>query len=827
MNLETVRSKEESVGNHEKGEDGMNHIRVAVRVRPMNAREKKDQSSCCEIIDLSESKKGTKKDSNEETKTNAVVRKKTKKILKIECRNRGGSGRYVQGYRRHRARVGVVESSNARELVHVTPRDRARSSRMSGRTPRRSVSTRRHRTPISRIQSSNGVSTPGDNKPRYKKFAFDRLFGPQDDNETIFRDVVKAGVDNFLRGVNATVMAYGQTSSGKTFTMTGTKSCPGVVPLATQAVFEHVKNNSDAYDFFLRVTMCEVYNEQVRDLMVSKRRQKKTLRVQSNGEVHGLKETIVKDPLEVFKLIEKGQTNRTSGDTKLNSVSSRSHSIFRLHLESRPTTRESDTEADRHDDDDDFHDDEDVTVSVLTLVDLAGSERAKETGARGKRFEEGNNINKSLMTLRRVIKVLNQQGKNKSYVPFRDSLLTKILQPSLGGNARTVVICNITPAAAFRNDTESTLEFAKDVSQITNHVRVNRIKARDAGMKSHAKAVQQLRQNLKHGGTSMNMSPEAIARRDKRVSEVSELAEAAAAERKKKKGLIHQVVRLGSMLFPGSGSKKRRSGDKSGNVSYLKKRRMSAPVASDHQTTLLDALNAVADDDVDASRSSSSGDGSLRSMQVNQLKRRVVELTEDLEEAERSNQESLAMLQEMEDRASSRIGHYEKQNAILSGENISTLTEVEIQEHEKMHLAALLNLQKARVESEYKAEIKRLHEQISAFRERFQTMEIDRETLTKRLESAEARLADTKEDNERLKSLNLKLELKLKSLDHHTRRGSSSCQKATPDVADAKENARLSTNAQRQPTFASPTSATKRTTLHQLFDEGAKKYNNH
>ena len=100
-------------------------------------------------------------------------------------------------------------------------------------------------------------------------------------------------------------------------------------------------------------------------------------------------------------------------------------------------------------------------------MDLAGSERAKETGARGKRFEEGNNINKSLMTLRRTIKLLNER---KTHIPFRDSLLTKILQPSLGGNARTAVICNITPAAQFQKDTESTLEFAKDVSQIANKV---------------------------------------------------------------------------------------------------------------------------------------------------------------------------------------------------------------------------------------------------------------------------------------------------------------------------------------------------------------------
>ena len=357
----------------EKEEEEKKNIRVAVRVRPLNSREKK-QGSCCEIHDHvpkeGEKKRGT--------------------ILRVACKT----------------------SSRQRSSIPKTPKKALKHPLLGKRMG-----------PLK-------ISTPGASK--FKRFEFDFLFGPNSTNEEIFNDVVMDGVNHFLKGINATVMAYGQTSSGKTFTMTGDQRSPGVVPLATRAVFEHVKKKSEEVEFFLRVTMCEVYNEQVRDLLRSnKDNTGPGLKVKRDGEVAGLKSTIVKDPKEVFQLIERGQLNRTSGNTNLNSHSSRSHSIFRLHLESRPRRFE-DMEEDEFSDEMDDDDDE-VTVSVLTLVDLAGSERAKETGAKGKRFQEGNNINKSLMTLRRTIKLLNER---KTHIPFRDSLLTKILQPSLGGNAR-------------------------------------------------------------------------------------------------------------------------------------------------------------------------------------------------------------------------------------------------------------------------------------------------------------------------------------------------------------------------------------------------------
>jgi len=290
------------------------NIRVAVRVRPLNSREKKS-GSCCEIHDR---KKSEGENSNDDTKTETEKKKRT--ILRVACKT----------------------TTRQRSRIPKTPKKVLKHPLLGKRTG-----------PLK-------ISTPSS---KFKRFEFDFLFGPDSTNEEIFKDVVMDGVDHFLKGINATVMAYGQTSSGKTHTMTGDQRSPGIVPLATRAVFEHVKEKSEEREFFLRVTMCEVYNEQVRDLLrTNKNSTGSGLKVKRDGEVAGLKSTIVKDPQEVFELIERGQENRTSGGTKLNLHSSRSHSIFRLHLESRPR-RFDDMEEDEFSDDMDDDDDE-VTVSV-------------------------------------------------------------------------------------------------------------------------------------------------------------------------------------------------------------------------------------------------------------------------------------------------------------------------------------------------------------------------------------------------------------------------------------------------------------------------------
>ena len=158
----------------------------------------------------------------------------------------------------------------------------------------------------------------------------------------------------------------------------------------------------------------------------------------------------------------------------MNERSSRSHTIFRIIIESRDRSDNNDTDAQSVSN---FGDDEGFTgavkVSCLNLVDLAGSERVGQTGAEGQRLKEGAHINKSLLSLGTVISKLSEEGKDHGHIPYRDSKLTRILQTSIGGNARTAIICTITPAAAYAEETLSTIKFASRAKTITNNPEIN------------------------------------------------------------------------------------------------------------------------------------------------------------------------------------------------------------------------------------------------------------------------------------------------------------------------------------------------------------------
>lgn len=178
-------------------------------------------------------------------------------------------------------------------------------------------------------------------------------------------------------------------------------------------------------------------------------------------------ETVVVSAEETERILRKGSSNRQTGETNMNESSSRSHTIFKMVIESR-----------------DLDDEGAVTVSCLNLVDLAGSERVRQTGAEGIRMREGNHINKSLLTLGTVIGKLSEGGDDKyelcllttsRHIPFRDSKLTQIMKASLGGNANTAIICTITPANAYSDDSISTLKFASRAKIIQNKPQVNKV----------------------------------------------------------------------------------------------------------------------------------------------------------------------------------------------------------------------------------------------------------------------------------------------------------------------------------------------------------------
>ncbi|XP_075972662.1 uncharacterized protein LOC142974303 [Anticarsia gemmatalis] len=307
-----------------------------------------------------------------------------------------------------------------------------------------------------RVKNNTLYQLDQNGKDNGQSFTFDKVYDKDTKTSDVYNDIAKPIVEAATAGFNGTIFAYGQTSSGKTYTMTGTDSSPGIIPLAVLNLFEIIKN-VPGRDFLVRVSYIEIYNETVKDLLNV---EKKDIKVHET--LQGIKvdatEKVTSSPEEVLEAMKDGEANRQKGATNMNEQSSRSHSIFQITIESREHI-EGDNEGGC------------VNVSQLNLVDLAGSERAGQTGATGIRFKEGTHINKSLSALALVIKQLSEDP-NK-YANYRDSKLTRILQNSLGGNAKTSIICAVTPAAV--EETISTLQFANRAKAIKNKPEVNAV----------------------------------------------------------------------------------------------------------------------------------------------------------------------------------------------------------------------------------------------------------------------------------------------------------------------------------------------------------------
>ncbi|PQQ14217.1 kinesin-like protein NACK2 isoform X4 [Prunus yedoensis var. nudiflora] len=282
-------------------------------------------------------------------------------------------------------------------------------------------------------------------------YTFDKVFGPMCSTQKVYEEGAKDVALSALTGMNATIFAYGQTSSGKTFTMRG------ITEHAVRDIFEHIKNTPER-DFVLKFSALEIYNETVVDLL---KRKSTSLRLLDDAEkgtiVDKTQEQIVQDGQHLRQLIETCEAQRQVGETALNDKSSRSHQIIRLTIES--SLRESSGSVKSF-------------GASLNLVDLAGSERASQTNADGTRLKEGSHINRSLLTLTTVIRKLSGV-KRCGHIPYRDSKLTRILQSSLGGNARTAIICTISPALSHVEQTRNTLSFATSAKEVTNTAKIN------------------------------------------------------------------------------------------------------------------------------------------------------------------------------------------------------------------------------------------------------------------------------------------------------------------------------------------------------------------
>lgn len=301
-------------------------------------------------------------------------------------------------------------------------------------------------------------------------FAFDHVFLPSVDNASVYNAIARPVVNSAVSGINGTIFAYGQTAAGKTYTMLGTPQDPGVTRRAISDVValcsDHVTRR-----FLMRASYIEIYNENIRDLLQPDGDNLKIHEDPVNKRVFvDSREEVVVKVDDVMDIIARGETARAVGETNMNERSSRSHTIFTLKIESREITA-----AEAHGDENAAVD-EGVAIrySTLSLVDLAGSERAAFTKAQGMRLVEGGHINKSLLTLGNVINKLSSGDPGSiAHIPYRDSKLTRLLQPALGGNARTAIVCAVTPAILHMEETLSTLKFASRAKKVTNHAKTN------------------------------------------------------------------------------------------------------------------------------------------------------------------------------------------------------------------------------------------------------------------------------------------------------------------------------------------------------------------
>lgn len=332
-----------------------------------------------------------------------------------------------------------------------------------------------------------------------KAFTFDHVFDRETLQDSIYDSCVKMLVEGCFDGYNATVFAYGQTGSGKTYTMgTGfdvdvNPSDVGIIPRAIQHLFEGIeqrKREAAEKDvppptFKVTVQFMELYNEEILDLLdpskdPESRNRKSHIKVHEDASgaiyVVGVNTRPVESFSATIQLLKGGALSRATASTKMNVQSSRSHAIFTLHIRQDRVAAEIPA-----DDDGKEQDCSQTTLETLTakfhFVDLAGSERLKRTGATGDRAKEGISINCGLLALGNVISALGDKTKRGSHVPYRDSKLTRLLQDSLGGNSRTLMIACVSPSDRDFMETLNTLKYANRAKNIQNVVVANQDKA--------------------------------------------------------------------------------------------------------------------------------------------------------------------------------------------------------------------------------------------------------------------------------------------------------------------------------------------------------------
>ena len=290
-----------------------------------------------------------------------------------------------------------------------------------------------------------------------QEFTYDKVYPSETTQETIFEQVAKPLILSAFEGINGTLFCYGQTASGKTYTMEGLPAdnyLKGIIPRMMQLVFDTINSDSNDIEFSVKCQYYQIYNEKIQDLIDPKKTDLSIREDKNKGIwVGDCTEKYVESEQEMINFFNKGAENRIVASTKMNTISSRSHSIFSVTIYQRNVITES------------------SKTGKLYFVDLAGSEKISKAGVEGNTMlKEAQNINKSIMTLGMVINALTKGGK---HVPYRDSKLTRVLQESLGGNSLTYLIINCSPNLLNQTETLSTLRFGQRAKLIKNKVVAN------------------------------------------------------------------------------------------------------------------------------------------------------------------------------------------------------------------------------------------------------------------------------------------------------------------------------------------------------------------
>nr|CAD7590921.1 unnamed protein product [Timema genevievae] len=404
---------------------------------------------------------------------------------------------------------------------------------------------------VDTVNNSICVENPqaADGEPP-KMFTFDSVFDMDSRQVDVYNETARPIVDKVLMGYNGTILAYGQTGTGKTFTMAGICSEPelkGIIPNSFAHIFGYIAKAEDhrkylqlgqspVNRFLVRVAHIEIYNEEVRDLLGKD--QSARLEVKERPDIgvyiKDLSGYVVNNADDMERIMTLGNKNRMVGATAMNETSSRSHAIFTITIENGDVGED----GKQH-----------IKMGKLHLVDLAvnrycvlqGSERQSKTGATGLRLKEATKINLSLSTLGNVISAL-VDGKS-THIPYRNSKLTRLLQDSLGGNSKTVMCANIGPADYNYDETISTLRYANRAKNIKNRARVNE-DPKDALLRQFQSEIQELRKQLDDAGLPPHVTGDAAERESESSDDESSDSETQKGKKKKPLSINNHLMTM-------------------------------------------------------------------------------------------------------------------------------------------------------------------------------------------------------------------------------------------------------------------------------------------